>query len=924
MADWLKGATLVEDTPSWLSSATLVQDKPGAFEGLGSQIVAGIGDTIAGKGMTAKEFGATDVGQGIQNMGDLLRGQTADPSQRFTNPLPGDTTLGGYSVDAVPALVARGLGNVAGELPAGAVGRGVAAVSGAASTFGPELEARRQRNNGEVGTADYLAAGGSAAVQGALSALGLGSILKGVRAPAGGVTGAAGRVGTAAGTEAVTGAAEGVVSDVATNVGTKNSELSAKSLIDSAVTGGVQGLGTGGSARGIYEVGRAPRVVSDAIAMRSYEHKEVLPAMAAEMQQIADNNGLRIDKLSDAKKISDIYDSRLTEQKKVADQWVGAELDKQLKEGRISQEDRDTAVAALKTPNKEGFDVLLKAAGDEPNVLNAIELAKRSSMSRLARTKSGLDRSDATEVQGPLSRTKSRLIAGATTAGLGAVMPASFMSSVQGGSALAMMTSAAHVAPIVGGFLAGYTGLRALDKMLGTNNPMRQLVDASARKGVTGDLPGKGMESPRALKEAEEARRMQEQADAIKDLRISNLSLRNDNLSQQLQLRPTVVEAQNAQRQASAAKSQAQADAIPILTQAQAAQRQATAQKAQAQAEATPILAQARANEIAAKTQTAQEVGAARAAEVTQRTQDNKVLTAERLKGEQLKTAIKEIDKRIKQLRLQKAEATGSQKKAIQQQITEAKAEKTALQEGASPSEGTPPTKPRISVTAVGVFRPDDVPPNNARPEAGQSDPRSVANTSLVEAARNATKWIPNTKNRKAVREILNNVPTAASRAEADALVAQAYERFPKYAERIKAQLDAEGFNSQLDKQFRDSTTGKYTYDGPSDGKDKQYADPLYNKTAKNYQVTLQKGINKAIEPLSGFERAEAQKLLDTMKPMSGKDARYAVMDELIKNFPDQEKHFRDALVPAIEGSTKYRKQSSADNSKRRKRNESA
>lgn len=606
MAEWLKGATLVEDTPSWLSSATLVQDRPGAFEGLGSQVVAGLGDFIAGQGMTAKELGATSVGPGITAMGDALRGQTYDPTQRFTNPLPGDTTIAGYSVDAVPALVARGAGSVIGQLPFGAAGRVASGVAGAGAAFGPELEARRQRNEGELGVSDYALAGGSAALQGALSAVGLGAISRAAKPPAGGIVGAASRVGSAAGVEGATSAAEGVVSDIATNVGTKNSELSAKSLVDAAVTGGVQGVGTGGAVRGTIEAGRVPRVVAAERAARQLDYRDELPGMVSDFQRIAESNNLNISDNKDAKRVFEIYESNLGKTKKVADKAVEVELKKQVAEGTLSQEDANTALAALKTPNAEGFAILDRAVGGEPFGADAIVLAKRAVNARQAKILAGLDNRSATEVTGKMERAKARLWSAAVGAASGAVLPTTFMSSIQGSSALATLASAANVAPFVGGALAGYLGVRALDRMLGTNNPLQQLVESGARKGATSQLPGKGMESPRAAKEAEEARRMQAEADKYKNLRMENLTLRNDALAQMNQLRPTVVEAQNAERQARAARSQAQAEAVPILTAARQgelnAKAQAASQVAQARADATAQVATARANEAMSRT----------------------------------------------------------------------------------------------------------------------------------------------------------------------------------------------------------------------------------------------------------------------------------------------------------------------------------
>lgn len=591
MAEWLKGATLVEDSPSWLKSAVPVSE--GAFENLGSQFVAGIGDNIAGKAQTAQELGATTVGPAVQQAADtLLRQGVSDPYQRFKQPAPGDTTIGDYSLNAIPGVIARGAGSIVTELPAAALGRTAMGVSGAATAFGPELDERRRRNNGELGMTDYAIAGGSAALQGALNALGLSSIIKGVKAPANGVVGATGRVAQAAGIEGATNAGQNVVSEVATNVGTKNNELTPKSLQDAAVLGAVQGVGTGGGLRAGYEVGRVPRAIATEINMRNYEHRDVLPAMSADLQKIASDNGLDIAKRSDAAKAFGIFESNLTKHKETADKAVEAELNKQVKEGTLTQTERDKALAALKTPNKEGFDILEQRVGREPFGVDAMELAKRASMASVAKRLSGLTDSSATEVSGPLDKGAKRLIGAATGAAAGAVLPTSFMSSIQSSGLAAVMASGAHVAPIVGGAIAGYMGLRALDKALGTYNPINQLVEGGAKRGATSALPGEGLESPRALKELKDAKQMQAQADALKAARFTNLQLRNDALAQQMQLRPTVVQAQNAQRQAAAAKTQAQADAVPILAQATADLTQARAENLMSKTELNKVKAE--------------------------------------------------------------------------------------------------------------------------------------------------------------------------------------------------------------------------------------------------------------------------------------------------------------------------------------------
>lgn len=587
----------------------LLSNPLGAFEGLGSSFQKGVANTITGKGQTAEELGAPNLGAAIKGTGQAFTPNVEDAATRFNKPLPGDTTIGGKSLNAVPRLVAEGAGGFVGELPARSAGATVGAmvggvpgaavgallgpaVSGAASTFGPELDARRQNNNGQLGPQDYAIAAGSAALQGALNAVGMGSVRAPAKLAENTIAGSAKRVGTAGAVEGATSAAQGVTSELAQNVGTQNGQVSGQSLMDAAITSGVQGVGTGGLIRGGSEVASIPRVIAAERAIRAYDHRDLIPEMSSEYQRIAQENNLNIANKADAKKVQDIFDANIKKHKDTADNAVEVELNKQVKEGTLTTADRDKALAALKVPNKEGFDILQSRVGNEPFGANAMKLAKVAANARQARAFSGLDKPSATEVTGPLDSLQSKALGAATGAAAGAILPTTFMSSIQGSGVLASIAAAGHVAPMVVGGIAAYMGLRKLNKALGTDNPIQQLVEGGAKKGVSFNLPGSDMESPRALKEAEETQRMQAQADALKQARFTNLNLRNDALAQQLQLRPTVVQAQNAQREASAAKTQAQAEAIPILAKANAELTQARAENVTSKTELNRIRAE--------------------------------------------------------------------------------------------------------------------------------------------------------------------------------------------------------------------------------------------------------------------------------------------------------------------------------------------
>lgn len=902
---------------------------------LGKQFLAGAANTVTGKGQTLQALGADNVGASLEQAGRSITPDVQSASDRFRNPRMGDSTIAGYGVGSVPGMVAEGLGSFAGELPARAAGAAAGgliggtvgsvvpvvgtaagaalgstiggfagpAISTAMSTFGPELFARKQKNDGQLSASDYAVAAGSSALQGALNTVGMGSTLKGAAGNIGQRTLAetGKQAGKAAAVEGSTEAAQGAVSEVATNVGTKNSELSAGGVVDAAVTGLVGGAGTGGTVR---VAGDATRKAGDVIGNRGYTYQDELANVAGELKNVADTEKAQLGNRYQSAEVVKKYETQLDTAQQTANKGVESRLKQLHNEGTITTDELNKGLASLKTPSEEGFDVIRRNVGDLAEGADAIQLAKRRVTLNELKKRSGLiDNPD--KVTGGLTGIAEKMYRTAKnhliTAGLGVTA----YSSIKGlGTIPATMTSVAGAAPFAAAIAGAALAPRAIDKLMGTYDPVQNLVQGKVRSDGSVVRDGEGLPSlsqVRAQARAQQQAQRDAQRQAMNDARTNYWNQRADYTQTMAGLAPEVVAAQNAQRIAAAAKSQAAADATPIVANARAGELNARAQAATARAEA------------------ANQVGAARATEVMQRAENNKALTAERLKGEQLKNAIREIDKTIKQLRLDKKQAASEEQKAlITQQINEAKAEKAALKEGASPSAGTANPKPRISIRADAIVRPDG---DGAAPEGPQAGPerKSVANTSLVQAVRNATKDIQNTKNRKAIREALKDLPSMAKREDADAALEAVYKRFPRYAEGIKARLDAEGFASQLDKQFRDSKTGKYEYDGPSDGKEKQYADPTYNKKAKSKQAILQAGINKALSYLDGFQKTEAKKLLDTMKDWSGKDKRRAIMEELIQSFPEHEAHFREALVPAINGSTKYGTQSSADNSKKRK-----
>lgn len=508
---------------------------------LGKQFAAGAAGTITGKGQTLKVLGAEGAGDSLETVGRSLTPEVQSASDRFRNPRMGDSTVLGYGVGSVPGMVAEGLGSFAGELPSRAAGAaaggiiggalgsvvpgaGTAAgaalgstiggyagplVSSALTRFGPEVLQRQQKNDGQLSGSDYAVAAGSSLAQGALESLGMGKVL-GTASQAG--SRALGetvkQAGKSAVAEGATEAGQNAISEVATNIGTKRSDLSVGNVIDAAVTGAVGGAGTGGTIR---VAGDATRKAGDVIGNRGYSHPEELPNIAAGLQNIADGEKLKLGNRYDSAQVVDKYDQFLETSSKNANKGVEARLKQLQADGVITTEDMNKAIASLTKPTQEGFDIIQRHVGDIAEGVDAIQLAKQKATLGQLKKRAGLDRNP-NKVTGGLTGVAERMIRSATNnllgagLGAGAVLTGYKGLGTLGASAAAVGGAAPMAALISGAALAPL----ALDKVMGTYDPVQNLVQNKISPDGVARRAGEGLPSLAQTKVAEAQARQAE------------------------------------------------------------------------------------------------------------------------------------------------------------------------------------------------------------------------------------------------------------------------------------------------------------------------------------------------------------------------------------------------------------------------------
>jgi hypothetical protein len=240
------------------------QDQESAWESSRKALQHGASSAAVGLGRTAVRLGeltgietAKDVGEGLTDIGKSIAPENYKPAgNQFFYPSNRDKGVGGYGwryaprmlLETVPGLVADiGAGALAG--PAGFIG------SNAARSYGPAVDARVENNGGrEASGTDYAMAAGSTALQAYLSRVGVNPALSSVTKGAGigAVSQLPSQVAKAAAVDAAAGTAGNVVDQVGVKAGTdKGLTLDAHEALGAGVASGA----VGGAVRGVRGIG---------------------------------------------------------------------------------------------------------------------------------------------------------------------------------------------------------------------------------------------------------------------------------------------------------------------------------------------------------------------------------------------------------------------------------------------------------------------------------------------------------------------------------------------------------------------------------------------------------------------------------------------------------------------------------------------
>lgn len=492
--------------------------EPGAFDlgYLGGQFKRGLGSAIEGYAKTAKVLGADAQNtQPFEQMGqNLQQGAPRSAMERFSNPGANDVTLGGKSLSALPGVIAEGGAGLIADLGAMAAGNAVAPGVGialpiasyGAREYGRQLEERQANNGGAPVTGtDQATVGASVVAQGALNRLGLKGIAPGANLAERGLIDAGKRVATATGLEGATSAAQEGISQVGTVAGTSQGHYEPGRLVDAGLIGG----SIGGTVRTAAEVGKGVRGGIAEVAKRGYEHQEVMPDVAAEINKISEGAGRKLgDRFDDAASLKE-YADILKQKRSIANDEAVPVLKELFESQRITQDQLAKATAALTEaqPTKANIKVLEEVLGPagKQELKAAIDFAKQSSVVEQLKTKSNFTDSKQTlfkgkvpYVSGGISRTATALVDRAKAISQGAMGGSLTYAGLAGlGSVGAATVALGKAAPVIGGLVGAYQATKLIDKALGTYSPVSQFVEHNIPKSLEPTAPGADLPSMR-------------------------------------------------------------------------------------------------------------------------------------------------------------------------------------------------------------------------------------------------------------------------------------------------------------------------------------------------------------------------------------------------------------------------------------------
>ncbi|UZF92949.1 hypothetical protein [Bosea sp. NBC_00550] len=464
------------------------QDTQGVIEKTGKALQYGTGQAAVGLGRTAHWLGeasginiAKSAGDALADVGQGMAPGSYRPAHAdFMNPKTSEKGIGGYGWGYLPRMILEGTPGLVMDVGAGALaGPGGFMASNAARSFGPAVDARVENNGGrDASGADYAIAAGSSALQAYLNKAGLSPALSGVTKGAGtrAIAQLPGQVAKAAAVDAVSGGAGALVDRAAVTAGTdKGLTIDPHEALGSVVASGAT-AGTVRALRGVGDVTNAIR------------YADMDPAVAGRLAKRIESLGIEPDgpeqaykaiKVAEAVLLSDISRARKDYVTKVG------------REGRNTTEPlMGTAEAILGHGGKLTDDQiggLRDALSDHPhgqrylsaleehNALNDLKTKGRFEDGYFA---GGLSSSSLIEDGlNPASwlRSPTKRAIGTTAAVLG------MGTELEAVRALGAPVAAAKMLALQG---AAYGGVRAIDGIMGSRNPVRQFTSRFGDNGL--------------------------------------------------------------------------------------------------------------------------------------------------------------------------------------------------------------------------------------------------------------------------------------------------------------------------------------------------------------------------------------------------------------------------------------------------------
>jgi len=466
------------------------QDTQGVLEKSAKALQYGGAQAAVGLGRTAHWLGeasgidmAKSAGEVLTSFGKGMAPEGYRPAYAdFMDPKASEKGMGGYGWGYLPRMILEGAPGLVMDIGAGAIaGPGGFMASNAARGFGPAIDARVENNGGrEASGSDYAIAAGSSALQAYLNRLGLNPALSGVTKGAGmgAIAQIPGQVAKAAAVDAASGGVGAVVDRAAVTAGTdKGLTIDPHEVLGSAASSGA----TAGALRTLRGVGD----VTNAI-----RYADMDPAVAGRLATRIEKLGIEPDSPEQAFKAVEIAEATISSERLRArnDYVTNVGRDGRSKAeplmgsaeailgqgGKLTDEHMAGLREAL-SDNPHGQRYL--SAIEEHNALNDLKTKGRFEDGYFA---GGLSSSSLVEDGiNPASwlRSPTKRAIGTTAAmfGLGTELEAI--------RALAAPVAAAKMLALQG---AAYGGVRAVDGITGSRNPVREFTGRFGGSGSQG------------------------------------------------------------------------------------------------------------------------------------------------------------------------------------------------------------------------------------------------------------------------------------------------------------------------------------------------------------------------------------------------------------------------------------------------------